>query len=332
LPVSIATNGDEAVRAVKEKDFEAVLMDIQMPVMDGYQATREIRKDERFKDLPIIAMTAHAMAGDQERCLEAGMNDYVSKPIDPEKLFSTLIKWIKPGERVIPDHLAAETDGESPEDESPSLSDLPGISVKSGLIKVGGNQKLYRKLLSKFRRNHSDVAHSIGSGLDDDDPETATRLAHTIKGVAGNIGAQSLHLAAADLEAALRDAQTENISGLLDAFSESLDLVLNSITDLELEDRDAAEKKRSAQPVPESLDRERVLSLLSQLREFLEEDDTRAVRTLEAFREALPTGMAEGELTDLEKHIEGYAFEEALETLAQVAEALDDSLEGDQDV
>jgi HPt (histidine-containing phosphotransfer) domain-containing protein len=197
---------------------------------------------------------------------------------------------------------------------------------------MAGNRKLYRKLLSKFRRNHSDVAINIGNALDVDDPETATLLAHTVKGVAGNIGAQDLHLAAAELEAALRQAQTENISGLLDAFSESLDLVLNSITDLELEDRDAAEKKRSAQPVPESLDRERVLSLLSQLREFLEEDDTRAVRTLEAFREDLPTGMAEGELTDLEKHIEGYAFEEALETLAQVAEALDDSLEGDQDV
>ncbi len=85
LPVAIATNGEEAVRAVKEKDFEVVFMDVQMPVMDGYQATGEIRKDERFKDLPIIAMTAHAMTGDRERCLEAGMNDYVSKPIDPER-------------------------------------------------------------------------------------------------------------------------------------------------------------------------------------------------------------------------------------------------------
>jgi CheY-like chemotaxis protein len=124
LPVSIATNGDEAVRAVKEKVFEAVLMDVQMPVMDGYQATREIRKDERLKDLPIIAMTAHAMAGDHERCLEAGMNDYVSKPVDPEKLFSTLVKWIKPGERVIPDHLMAGTDEESSEDEGPHLNPL----------------------------------------------------------------------------------------------------------------------------------------------------------------------------------------------------------------
>ena len=168
--------------------------------------------------------------------------------------------------------------------------------------------------------------------MDKADPETATRLAHTVKGVAGNIGARDLHLAAADLEAALRQAQTENIPGLLDAFSEAWDLVQNSIADLELKDRDAAETRRSAQPVPESVDRNRVLSLLSQLREFLEEDDSRAVRTLEALREALPAGMAEGELTDLEKHIGGYAFEEALQTLAEVAKALDESLEGDQNV
>jgi polar amino acid transport system substrate-binding protein len=272
------------------------------------------------------------MAGDQEKCLEAGMNDYVSKPIDPEKLFSTLIKWIKPGERAIPDYLVAGTDEKSPDDEDPPFSDLPGISVKSGLTKVGGNRKLYRKLLSKFRGNHADVAKDIRKALDMDDPETATRLAHTVKGVAGNIGAQDLHLTAADLDVALRQAQTENISGLLDAFSESLDLVLNSIADLELKDRDAAETQRSAQSVPESIDRDRVFSLLSELREFLEEDDTRAVRTLEALREALPGGMAEGELTDLEKHIGGYAFKEALETLAEVAQALDESLEGDQNV
>ncbi len=183
-------------------------------------------------------MTAHAMTGDREKCLKAGMNDYVSKPIDSEELFSTLVKWIKPGERRIPDHLAAGTDEEPPEDEGPPLSDLPGISVKSGLIRAGGNRKLYRKLLSKFRRNHSDVANGIRNALDMDDPDTATRLAHTIKGVAGNIGARNLYLAATDLEAALRQKQIGNIAGLLDAFSEALDLVLDSIADLELKGRD----------------------------------------------------------------------------------------------
>ncbi len=150
---------------------------------------------------------------------------------------------------MIPDHLAAGTKEEPPEDEGPPLSDLPGISVKPGLIKAGGNRKLYRKLLSKFRRNHSDVANGIRNALDMDDPDTATRLAHTIKGVAGNIGARNLYLAATDLEAALRQKQIGNIAGLLDAFSEALDLVLNSIADLEPKGRDVAETRRFAQPV-----------------------------------------------------------------------------------
>ena len=81
--------------------YDAVLMDIQMPVMGGFEATREIRKDERFKELPVIAMTAHAMAGDREKSLAAGMNDHVTKPIDPDELFSTLVRWIKPGEREV---------------------------------------------------------------------------------------------------------------------------------------------------------------------------------------------------------------------------------------
>jgi two-component system sensor histidine kinase/response regulator len=103
LNVALAADGQEGVSAVKESDYDVVLMDVQMPVMDGYKATREIRKDERFKELPIIAMTAHAMAGDEDKSLKAGMNDHVTKPIDPDQLFSTLQKWIKPSEKRLQD-------------------------------------------------------------------------------------------------------------------------------------------------------------------------------------------------------------------------------------
>ena len=332
LPVTIASNGEEAVFAVKEKDFEAVLMDVQMPVMDGYQATKAIRKWEGGRrnkgktEIPIIAMTAHAMTGDREKCLEAGMSDYVSKPIDPEKLYSALVRWIKPGQRVIPEYLVSRTAEKAPKDESLPLSGVPGISVKSGLNRVGGNSKLYRKLLSKFRRNYTGVDNEIRNALDADDLETATRLAHTIKGLAGNIGAQDLHLAALNFEAAIRKNQTENIPGLLTAFSETLDMVLKSIDALELQEPDAEETRLSSRPsaksLPESIDRDRVFSFLSELREFLEGDDFQAVKSLEALKKALPAGMAEDELVDLEKHIEGYAFEEALETLSVVEQTL----------
>lgn len=328
LPVTIAANGEEAVRAVKEKDFAAVLMDVQMPVMDGYEATRRIRKLEGSSQssIPIIAMTAHAMTGDREGCLAAGMNDYVPKPIDPEKLFATLIKWIKPGEREIPDYLLAKTNGEPQEDEGLPLPDLPGISVKSGLTRVGGNRNLYRKLLRKFSRNHADDANDLRNALDKDDTGTATHLAHTMKGLAGNLGAHDLHMASANLETDLRLNRTENIPGLFKAFSETLDLVLNSITALEPGEPDVAVAGLTAQPAPESLDRDRAHFLLSELKKFLEKDDFRAVKTLEDLRAALPGGMAEDELADLEKQIEEYAFEKALESLVAVTQALDNSL------
>ena len=342
LPVTIAANGEEAVKAVKEKDFEAVLMDVQMPMMDGYQATKKIRKWElkrkessTFSDrlaeitdqepIPIIAMTAHAMAGDREKCLEAGMNDYVSKPIDPEKLFSALIRLIKPGQRAIPDYLLARTAEEYQEDESLPLSGLPGISVKSGLARVGGNRMLYRKLLSKFRRNYEPIADDIRNAVEKDDSETATRMAHTVKGLAGNLGAQDLHRAALNLEAALRKDATENIAERLDAFSESLDLVLDSIATLELGQPDAAAMP-STEQVSDSIDSDRVFFFLNELRQLLEKDDFRAVRSLEMLKRALPSEMAGDELADLEKHIEGYAFEEALENLSEVEQTLNDKL------
>ena len=317
LPVAIAANGEEAVHMVEKKDFEAVLMDVQMPIMDGYTATREIRNlKSEIRNVPIVAMTAYAMAGDRERCIEAGMNDYVSKPIDPEKLFSALVRWIKPGKRQIPDYLVARASDDAQEDERLPMSGLTGISVKSGLAKVGGNRKLYRKLLSKFRRNYSFVADNIRYALEKEDLETATRLAHTIKGLAGNIGAQDLHLATMDLETALR----KNV------FSKTLDLVLGSIANLEIQEPDPAENRPSAGQIPELIDSDRVFFFLNELRQFLEEDDFRAVRSLETFREFLPAGMAGDELADLEKHIEGYAFEEALETLSAVEQKLNHKL------
>jgi len=339
LPVTIAANGEEAVKAVKEKNFEAVLMDVQMPVMDGYQATKAIRKWElksressAFGDqrpeisdqepTPIIAMTAHAMTGDREKCLKTGMNDYVSKPIDPEKLFSALLQWIKPGKRTIPDYLLARTADKSQEDESQPFPGLPGISVKSGLAKLAGNRKLYRKLLNKFRCDHARIASDIKNALDMDDLETAAGLAHTIKGLAGNIGAKELHLIAVDLETALRQESDENIAERLVSFSKALDLVVDSIGALELQEQGTAKTRSSAPPVAKSMDRDQIISLLGELRQLLEEDDTRAILTFETLRKAIPAGMAKNVMTDLDKHLEGYAFEKALETLNLLDQAL----------
>jgi PAS domain S-box-containing protein len=189
LNVSLADNGREAVSAVKEKYYDAVLMDIQMPVMNGYEATREIRKDERFKDLPIIAMTAHAMAGDEEKSLEAGMNGHVTKPIDPNQLFAALLKWIQPSKGAAADRqpdvtfeetaLTQETQAEEGLPES-----LTGFDLKAGLERLRGNKRLYRKLLLDFGTKYAGVAAEIRETLDAKDLKQAHSLIHNLKGLA----------------------------------------------------------------------------------------------------------------------------------------------------
>ncbi|MBT3259730.1 MAG: response regulator [Deltaproteobacteria bacterium] len=208
LKVSLANNGQEAVEAVKKGDFDAVLMDVQMPVMDGYAATREIRNWEDQIRIPIIAMTAHALAGDREKSLEAGMDDHVSKPIDPELLFETLLKWVKnpPGERPGRE-LATETDVTSPDpSDEPDLPALDGIiHVAAGLKRLLGNKKSYRRILLRFRQDFENAADTLRDLVNGEKYEEAEILAHSIKGAGGNVGAEALQAAAAAVEQAFKD-------------------------------------------------------------------------------------------------------------------------------
>ena len=167
-------------------------------------------------------MTAIAMIQDREKALESGMNDHVSKPINTEELFSALLKWIEPGEREIPGHLSVVL--EEKQDEA-QLPDMPGLSVKEGLARVGGNIKLYRKILIKFYNAYSDATEQIKDALDKDDQELAQRLAHTLKGVSGNIGAKGLFGPAGELEAAIKHQKTDEFETLLAGFADALNLV-----------------------------------------------------------------------------------------------------------
>jgi two-component system sensor histidine kinase/response regulator len=219
IEVFLASHGQEAVDAVDKEHYDAVLMDIQMPVMDGYLATRMIRSDPRFKDLPIIAMTAHAMAGDRDKCLAAGMNDHVSKPIDPEELFSTLGKWIRGDrdsrqklsrERAIAEEKAegvSSQDGasiqEEPEEAYLPLS-LPGFDLGAGLHRLQGNSSLYRKLLQDFAAKYSGVAGEVRQALTAGDMDLVHSLVHNLKAVAGNLSATDLLAAVREMEKLVR--------------------------------------------------------------------------------------------------------------------------------
>jgi polar amino acid transport system substrate-binding protein len=206
LQVHIANNGQEGVDAVRVDNYHAVLMDIQMPVMDGYSASHAIRKlKSEIRNVPIIAMTAHAMAGDEEKSIQAGMNDHVTKPIDPEQLFKALCKWIEPRdhqeaarEAEARDRLSANDLRPSPDEDLPEA--LPDFDLIDGLKRLQGNKKLYRKLLVNFAADYAGVISDIRRAMDAEDMESAQRIVHTIKGVAGNLAASDLQAAAIKFE------------------------------------------------------------------------------------------------------------------------------------
>jgi len=229
--ITVANNGREAVEMLSNgpqpPPFDVVLMDLQMPEMDGYQATAKLQSDARFSSVPIIAMTAHATIEERQRCLAAGMVDHISKPIDPASLFETVGRFCKP-----PGPSAAanprETSAGAKLKNEPALSggarpgtlqsshmtepeadpDLPaieGLDTKDGLARVAGNRKLYSKLLRQFGEQNGETIAQISDALKQGDVGVAERLAHTVKGVAGNIGAKPVQTAASKLEKLIRE-------------------------------------------------------------------------------------------------------------------------------
>jgi CheY-like chemotaxis protein len=218
LNVSLAGNGQEAIDAINKNEYDAVLMDVQMPVMDGYTATREIRNlKSEIRNVPIIAMTAHAMAGDADKSIAAGMSDHVTKPIDPDQLFGTLQKWIPPGKKRVqvepPEgSTAAITTGVSePEVEKFPVS-LPGFDLEDGLKRLQWNEQLYRKLLLDFGAKYAGAADEIRQALDARDFEQAHSLVHNLKGLAGNLAATDLQAAAIEMEKLVKSGMKKGLS------------------------------------------------------------------------------------------------------------------------
>jgi signal transduction histidine kinase/CheY-like chemotaxis protein len=323
LAVSIANNGKEAVERVKAEAYDAVLMDIQMPEMGGFEATREIRKDDRFKGLPIIAMTAHAMAGDRERSLEAGMNDHVTKPINSDDLLSTLVRWIKPGEREVPEGVSAPSVEEGRVSEI-LPSELPGISLGSGLERVGGNKLLYRKLLSKFRESQEDAVKRIKAAAQAGDVETATLFAHTVKGVSGNLGAEDLYRVSAALEKALKSGENDALDDRIAELSFHLEMVMGG--KMALEDSESGRSEAVSATREGPIAKEAVKALLKDIARWLESDLTEAMNRLPELGKHLAHSPVREEFQKLEKHVEGFDTDTALRSIETIARSLDITL------
>ena len=223
--VYIASDGYEALEQIKTMDFELVLMDIQMPNLDGIETTKRVRKKKTASELPIVAMTAHAMLADVEKSLQAGMNDHLTKPIDPQLLFRALVKWIKPMTRDVIKPVA--------EQQAVvwcrlvDLENSRSINVADGLARLGGNKGLYCELIRKFYTSYVGGGATIRNALADNDVVSARRIAHTVRGVAGSIGATELQGAAARLELALEDEGAADAVKPLQDFETQLNILLS---------------------------------------------------------------------------------------------------------
>jgi len=292
----VASDGAEALTMVQERTYSAVLMDVQMPVLDGLAATRAIRAlGGAMESLPIIAMTAHAMERDRQESLRAGMNDHVTKPLDPDKLRQVLAKW-----------LALE--GPQEEGGEQGFPEISGLDTGNALRRMGGNATLYRKLLDEFVTQNRTVVREIGAMLARGDEETARRTAHTLKGVSGNVGAVEVHEAARLVEKAIRDgAEHEE---LLARLEQSLAVVLGEI------EKGLAELPAGEEPPPPAgaADRGDLVSQLKEIRELAMVHDMDAEEHFAGVHGALQERCPE-EAERLGACFAGLDFEEAVRVI-----------------
>jgi len=318
LMVEVAENGAialERLKAVADGHYDLVLMDMQMPVMDGVTATQEIRKLARFAPLPIVAMTANVMSAERQRCLDAGMNDHLPKPIEPDLLFAALGRWLKPR---TDGNVATAMPRMNGAAAVVDLSDLAidGLDVKLGLSRVLGKTKLYRDLLRKFARDQAPVPAALKAALAADDLATALRLAHTAKGLAGNIGASRLQEQAGELEAAIRDdAPRARIEALLQVWSTALSTLI-----VALDHQLATPEAVNGHAAPDAAQRDAVLRRLAAL---LKSDDSDAVDLIEAEAETLRAALGSSRFDALADASHSYDFDKALRELHRGAETAD---------
>jgi two-component system sensor histidine kinase/response regulator len=312
--VTIANHGGEAVKLLTEGDqsapFDIVFMDLQMPEMDGFAATGILRARPELRNLPIIAMTAHAMTDEIQRCLNSGMDDHVGKPIDPGALFATLARWTRRQElevSALPTKLPRTVD-------EVILPELEGVDVRNGLERVAGNKRLYRDLLTQFVQTHQQDDERIATAIESGEYALAERLAHSLKGVAGNIGIKSVFSSAVKLEIAIRErnaallAMTKEFGAVLSCQIRVMQEALKSITPAE----PARDPAQVADPAA-------VSSAVAHLRELLQASDADALESYLVLVELLQSTSSTSRLNSLGAAINRFDFDVALIELDGIA-------------
>jgi len=338
IAVTIVNNGEAAVQAIRDRPFDAVLMDIQMPVMNGFEATRLIRELPQGVSIPIVAMTAHAMKGDEEKCLETGMDGYISKPVNQDRLFHTLWQLLRTRKRLSESEedgtpVGPKADGgtnaedgrpdafgPAPENGSILPDRLPGLDIARILEAMNIDGLTFKRIMIGFLADNRNTAKKIREAFSGNHTASIRRLAHSLKGSAANIGATELHLAAHALETACHeDTSTEfepsGLEGLIENVISDLNRVLESIQSL-------AEPEPGDAPVPVTAETGlRVEALLTRLAEAIGRADPVAImKTMPAVsQKAARCGHIDPfNLKTLENQVNRYDYDQALETIRKI--------------
>lgn len=304
LKISTATNGEEALRCLDREAFDIVLLDLQMPVMDGLTTIRHIRNDPRFEALPVIALTAHAMSGDRERSLAAGMDDHITKPINYEQLQSTLIRWVS-GEPHTPDPQSHEL----PESSADLAQlELPGLNLKTSLPRFNGDLNRYLSLWQQFDQRYPDLQAQISGLLKSAEFSQLKPLAHSLRGVFANLGAEQLQQTCQQLEQLTQLPEDQGYA-LLTALSQQLEQLQQNLRRLQQPQPGA--QSASHQTGHEQADINRQLDTL---RGLLESADTDALTLLETLCQN-SEGEGFSSLQPVLNAVQDFDFDLALEAL-----------------
>ena len=332
--VTVADNGRMALDVIEATPglppFDLVLMDLQMPEMDGFTAARELRKNALYNSMPIVAMTAHAMADDRQKCLDAGMNDHISKPIEVNKFFTTLGRWVRPaasGHRL---HLkkATQTEGAAMQ-LTPAASVregalyLPELDTEKALSRLGNNERLYIKLLRQFLMHYDNSETQFYEALDHGDTTTAQRVAHTLKGLAASIGATTLASEAAYLEASLGASDLSVTRTLAKDCFASLTVVQATLREAfaELDMEEGGAKAATLGAGGRALTDEqkaRREELLRTLEEYLKDFDAESVTFMDTHSGEFSAMLPVAPLAELKGLLERFEFDEALEVVEKL--------------
>ncbi|MBF0502100.1 MAG: response regulator [Candidatus Riflebacteria bacterium] len=309
VQVTFADNGRIALDILEKQSFDLILMDIQMPVMNGLEATKEIRSHPNGKEIPIIAMTAEAFAEDREKAISAGMNAHVAKPIDPEMLFAVIRTWTRspqPSSKAIP---LPQTAAKPRSNQK--WPELPGMDVSTAFGRFGGKWILFFRLLQTFVTESPQTLDALQKAIDTKDWNQVRFLIHTLKGTSGNLGLQRFTGLAASLEEKIVNASSQEMAETLAILRKLINEFKSGI--------DAHKKKISEQAPDEKPDIENLLERLEAIEPLLREGDFRSQEFLAALQPDLEKTVGQmSTLTELTKVLQDYDFETALDLLLKV--------------